>query len=157
MKHQIACLAEIAVRGRTHIHRNGYSRDIEYEPEPEAATRLAQQLAQLAKGSAVIGERATVEAEDYELVKRVAFDCVPTLRRKLLFSAIRGEKFTGPPYSTISYAREDLTELGLLTCEDLSEQAQELLSQAGVFCPSQKVPSTRANGFPSTSQRRDMS
>ena len=54
---RIAALAEFTVRARTHIHRNGYSKEIEYVPEPEAATRLAQQLAQLSKGSALVREK----------------------------------------------------------------------------------------------------
>jgi len=125
----IAALAEFAVRGRTHVHRNGYSKEIEYIPEPEAATRLAQQLTQLAKGSALLAPRSSVEGEDYHLVQRVAFDCIPTARRRLLDTLIRGEKADkcGLPSSTLSYVKEELQALDLLTGDELSALARSLL------------------------------
>ena len=136
MQRSISALAEFAVRGRTHIHRNGRSKEIDYVPEPEAATRLAQQLAQLAKGSALVMERATVEDEDYQLVTRVAFDCTPAPRRRVLDALMRsgeGEKSTGAA-STLHYAREELAALGLLTTEGaLSELSRDLLRQADVM------------------------
>jgi hypothetical protein len=132
---QIASLAEFAVRGRTHIHRNGRSKEIDYIPEPEAATRLAQQLAQLAKGSALLTERACVEEEDYQLVRRVAFDCIIPLRRGLLDALIRGERPEACklPGSTLSYVREELRAVGLLEGDALSDLSRSLLSEAGVF------------------------
>jgi hypothetical protein len=135
LERRIAHLAEFAVRGRTHIHRNGYSKEIAYVPEPEAATRLSQQLAQLAKGSALVAARNSVEAEDYCLVRRVAFDCIPTARRKVLDALIRAEKIEGSglPSSTLSYVKEDLRALDLLTGDQLSEQARSLLAKAGAF------------------------
>jgi hypothetical protein len=135
LQERIAALAEFAVRGRTHIERNGYRKDIEYIPEPEAATRLAQQLAQLAKGSALIGARNSAEQEDYCLVQRVGFDCIPTVRRKLLDTLIRGEKADKCqlPSSTLSYVKEELQLLDLLRGDELSHQARNLLVQAGVL------------------------
>jgi hypothetical protein len=134
LQERIAALAEFAVRGRTHVHRNGYSKEIDYIPEPEAATRLAQQLAQLAKGSALIAARSTVESEDYDLVKRVAFDCIPTPRRKVLDNLMREEQAdrSGLPSSTLSYVKEELQALALLTGDGISDQARSLLARAGL-------------------------
>ena len=138
---QIAALAEFAVRARTHVARDK-SKQIMYTPEPEAATRLAQQLCQLAKGSALLVGRTTVNVEDLELVGRVAFDCIPATRREILESCIRTEQGQQPgslsvPESTLSYAREDLRSVGLLTGTALSERAQELLraGRGGVLSP----------------------
>ena len=69
--------------------------------------------------------------DDLALVKRVAFDCIPTTRRRLLDALIRGEKGTGAA-STLSYAREELEELELLSSGSLSDLALKLLRQAGV-------------------------
>jgi hypothetical protein len=131
LQQRIAALAEFAVRGRTHIHRNGRSKEIEYVPEPEAATRLAQQLAQLAKGSALVMQHAGVEDDDYRLVKRVAFDCIPAPRRRLIDALIRGEKSTGAA-STLSYAKQELEALALLSDDALSDFARDLLRQANM-------------------------
>jgi hypothetical protein len=132
---RIAALAEFAVRGRTHVHRNGYSKQIDYIPEAEAATRLAQQLTQLAKGSAMLGARSSVEREDFQLVQRVAFDCMPTARRRLLDTLMCGEQAdkSGLPSSTLSYVKEELQALGLLTGDGLSALARDLMTSAGAM------------------------
>jgi hypothetical protein len=135
IQERIAALAEFAVHGRTHIHRNGSNKNIEYLPEPEAPTRLAQQLAQLAKGSALIGARGCVDEEDYRLVRRVGFDSIPAARRRLLDTLLRGEPVeeSGFPGSTLAYVKEELQLLELLTEDALSVHARNLLSQAGVL------------------------
>jgi hypothetical protein len=136
MQHRIAALAEFAVRGRTHIHRVGNSKEIVYAPEPEAATRLAQQLAQLAKGSALVLAHGTVEDEDYELVRRVAFDCIPAPRRKILSRLMQApvDDVIIASASSTSYAMQELKELGLLTPDGaLSELSRNLLSQAAAL------------------------
>jgi hypothetical protein len=130
MQHNIAALAEFTVLARTHISRDK-RKEIEYVPEAEAPTRLAQQLAQLAKGSALVKERSEVGEDDYRMVKRVAFDCIPTPRRNLLEALIRGEKGTGAA-STLSYARQELEALELLSGSALSGLSTNLLCLAGV-------------------------
>ena len=120
---KIAALTEIVVRGRTHVPRNGYNKDIIYVPEPESATRLAQQLAQLAKGCALISGRDTVAEEDYVIVRRVGLDCLPPTRRKILACLIAGDSLDtlALPKSSLSYAKEEL-------------EAQELMHDGGLSC-----------------------
>ena len=68
--------------------------DHAHTPEAESATRLAQQFAQLAKGSAVLDGRSEVDEADYKnCVQRVAFDCIPAVRRTLLDTLIGGNFF----------------------------------------------------------------
>src|SRR5262249_29785846 len=131
-QHMIAALAEFAVRGRTHIPRSGYSKDIIYVPEPEAATRLAQQLAQLAKGSALLVGRAAVNVEDYRLAQRVALDCIPATRRRVLDPLIAGKppNRADLPKATLHYAVEDLQSQELLVKDELSPLALQLLQEA---------------------------
>ena len=69
---RIVKLAEISVRGRTNVNRNPTTKEMEDEPQPESATRLAQQLCQLAKGSARLDGREAVSVLDFELIKRVS-------------------------------------------------------------------------------------
>jgi hypothetical protein len=129
---RIAALSEIAVRARTHIPRNGYTKDIIYVPEPESNTRLAQQLAQLAKGSALLDGRSEVNEADFALVRRVAFDCMPPTKRAILEAAIFGKDLESVklPASTRKYATDDLEAVGLLLERRLSPLALEMLETA---------------------------
>ena len=130
LKYRIAALSEIAVRGRTHVPRSGYNKEIIYVPEPESATRLAQQLAQLAKGLALLRGKTSVEDEDLRIVRRVAFDCIPPTRRKIIEALDAGAKLAGLgiPLSTLRYAKEDLTSQGLLEEDKLSDLALALIA-----------------------------
>ncbi len=51
---------------------------------------FAEQLAQLAKGSALLENRANMIDEDYTLVRKAVFDCIPVTRRKILDTLITG-------------------------------------------------------------------
>jgi hypothetical protein len=133
----LGALAEFVVHARTHIPRDGYQKAIRYVPEAEAPTRLGQQLAQLSKGSALLDGRYAVGDSDFELVLRVAMDCIPTARRRVLEYLTTGDesKLVGMPGSTRSYAQEELHALGLIEAnsEGLSLKSLGLLTDAG-FC-----------------------
>ena len=136
---QIAALAEFAVRARTHVPRDS-RKTVVYVPEPEAATRLAQQLCQLAKGAARLAGRPVVAPDDVALAQRVAFDCIPAVRMAVLRSALLGHSLTSLdlPKATLSYVREDLglqclIHDGKKPGIDLSPLAIELLTTAGCF------------------------
>ncbi len=113
---QLASLAEYVARARSHVARDGYNKQVQYLPEPEAATRIAQQLAQLAKGSALIAGRSEVCVEDYALAKRAGLDSIPPIRRKILDALLLGQgiEHFGIPRQTADYAMQDLQLLGLL-------------------------------------------
>ena len=136
LQQRIAALAEFTVRARTHVPRSGYgAKEILYIPEPEAPTRLAQQLAQLAKGSALLAGRKVATEDDYRLVQRAGFDCIPAVRRKVLDVLIAGEDINRAklPVSSVGYAEEELSWLGLTASLSLSSLARDLLRQAGVL------------------------
>jgi len=107
---RIAALTELAVRGRTHVPRNGYNKQIIYVPEAESATRLAQQLCQVAKGSASLDHREAVTGYDYRLVQRAAFDCMPPTRARIIKALLEGKAVADVkmPDSTRHYATEEL-------------------------------------------------
>jgi len=129
---RIAALGDLAAIGRTQVPRDGHSKEITNVPVAESATRLPQQLAQLAKGSALIGGRATVNAEDYSIAHRAALDCIPTTRRRVLDALIAGRDIgeANLPASTRDYATKDLEALGLLAGTSLSPLARDLLRTA---------------------------
>ncbi len=145
IQRKIAALTEVAVHGRTHVPRSGNAKEIVfYVPQAESPTRLAQQLVQLAKGSARLDRRRVVNEKDLGLVRRVAFDCIPSIRRAILDALISGElpdpsKLKIPP-TTFHYAVQDLELQGLIQTEKhgnrelhrLSTLAEDLLRRAGV-------------------------
>ena len=127
IQQQLAALAEFVVRARTHIMRSGPSKDIVYSPEPEAATRLAQQLAQLARGSALLGGRSETNENDYRVALRGGLDSIPETKRKVLDSLIGGS--SPAPKSTTSYVLADLAEVGLVADGKLSPLAVDLIKK----------------------------
>ena len=137
----ISSLAEFTVRARTHVPRASWGdRHIQYVPEAEAPTRLGQQLAQLAKGSALLGPRGEVDDEDMAVVRRVAFDCIPQNRWTILKTLAEGKMQCeiSLPAKTKQYAMEELEALGLTTKENgaawtLTQFAADLLRAAGFY------------------------
>jgi hypothetical protein len=124
----IANLAEFCVRARTHVPRNGYSKEIAYMPEAEASPRLAQQFAQLARGSALLDGRAEVNDTDLALVHRVTMDSIRKDRRDILDALVCGRdasvssmvlaRHTGLSQSTSFRRLEELRGLKLVEFKD---------------------------------------
>jgi hypothetical protein len=110
-----ACFAVVA---RSAVERDGYDRQVELLPEPEAPGRLVGALGQLCAGLAAIG---LTDEERWQLLAKVALDSIPTVRRAVL-DALRGEWLsssmivdrTGIPRTTTGRTDEDLTLLGLV-------------------------------------------
>jgi hypothetical protein len=135
MQGRIVALAEFAARARTHMPRDGYTKDIKYVPEPEASTRLSQQLGQLAKGSAVLAGRLTANDADCKVAVRAGKDSIPATRRKIIAALIARKTLSDVdlPDSTRFYATEDLECQGLLQGGVLSPLARDLLHQASIL------------------------
>jgi hypothetical protein len=114
LKLAIAATAELIARGRTAVERERDDR-IEYEPEPEGATRLAQQFCQLAKGSARLESREYVDAADLALVHRVAFDTLHPHRTAVLRALVKGDRADAAKLAPTTLRRvlEDLQMVGL--------------------------------------------
>ena len=165
LERRIAALAEFVVVARTHVARDGRTKEILYIPEPEASTRLAQQLCQLAKGSALLARRETVTDEDVAIVQRAGMDCIPTTRRKIIEVLMRGKHRSSimlgsalkMAWSTYSYAKADLASLGLVdssfdheegeTVQWLTREAKRLLREAGIRTRRGRVVKGGFGGF----------
>ena len=142
IRHSLASLGDLVARGRTEITRSSYgNKEIIDVPQPEGATRVTQQLAQIARGSALLGGRTVVDGADLQVARRVALDSLPRARRRVLDGFIAGSSSLAPalPASTKLYAQEELAALGLLDSSRnalrhgyrLSELARRLLVDAG--------------------------
>jgi hypothetical protein len=132
---KISHLSEFAVLARTYIERDNYTRVASGVPVTESNTRLPQQLCQLARGSALLDERAEANQEDYDLVCRAAFDSVPPGRIAVLgaLQSRRSPHSLGLPKATVERAIDDLKLAQVLTTTgELSEETRKLLAAAGV-------------------------
>jgi hypothetical protein len=76
--------------------------------------------------------REEVSAADFRLVQRVAFDCVPPVRKAILEHLIGGKEGAVPgfPSSTVKYAKNDLTAVGLLSGGAISDDVREMAALA---------------------------
>lgn len=135
-QNRIPALGDFIAYCRTPVVRNSRgAREIIDVPEAESATRISQQLCQLAKGSAALDRRVVVNEQDYAMVVRVAFDCMLPARRKVLSAILPSEVLPGAfaqdasmPDTTRRYAMEDLVALGVL-----HELEHDILSERSIF------------------------
>jgi hypothetical protein len=141
MKLQIAHLGELVALSRTYVERDRTSREAIGTPVSEGNTRVAQQLCQLARGSALLDGRSEAVKDDYKLVCRAAFDSLPPSRAAVLKAAIGGESPYKPslPKATVSRAVDDLELSGILAkypggaqSQDLSDLGKRLVEGAGL-------------------------
>jgi hypothetical protein len=81
---RIASLTEFIALSRSVVPRARYTREIVAEADAEGNTRLPQQLAQVGRGWAVLQGRDIVNEDDYHLIQRAAFDCLPPVNRSVI-------------------------------------------------------------------------
>jgi hypothetical protein len=115
----LVSLAVLAVRCRSAVERDGRDRDIELIPDPEAPTRLVVQLARLLAGLRRIGAE---DDQAWRIVRKVALDSIPDLRRNVLEQVAAGEQATTAiaeacdyPTTTVRRACEDLAAHHIIT------------------------------------------
>lgn len=84
LQSRILDIAQFVALARTTVDRDRNNREITYFPYPEVPTRLSKQLCDLARGIAMAREKSKVTASDVRLVQKVATDCIPANRLKLL-------------------------------------------------------------------------
>ncbi len=111
---RLVTLADIAALARSPVQRD-YRGDLELILDPEAATRIAKQLAQLFRGLCSIGlERPAAWAT----VARVGLDCIPKLRRAVIrYLELKGGE---AKTSVVAEAVEHPTQTTRRSLEDLA-------------------------------------
>jgi hypothetical protein len=112
---RLAALASLAVRCRSAVDRDGYRREIELVPDPEAPARLACVLSQLHAGMFVVGVEP---AATWDAIIKCAFDSMPQTRRKVfeLLRTTDKQLDTTAVATTIGYP----TPTAMRACEDLA-------------------------------------
>jgi hypothetical protein len=87
---RVATVADFITRARSGVQRDGYKRELEYAPEPEAPTRFAKVLLSLGSGIALAYDSPNVTEREVRLVLRVALDCLPLIRRRVIAALVHG-------------------------------------------------------------------
>lgn len=120
---RLVSMSTLTVRARSSIERDGYTRDIELVPEPEAPTRIIVVLRRLLQGLDAIGIDRDVS---WVVIAKAALDSIPAIRLaclKTLNAAHPAQLDTNEiasqiryPASTTRRALEDLTAHSLTYC-----------------------------------------
>ncbi len=87
---RIATVADFVTRARSGVERDGYKRELQYAPEPEAPTRFAKVLLSLASGIALAYDSPEITERELGLVLRVALDCLPLIRHRVIAALVHG-------------------------------------------------------------------
>jgi hypothetical protein len=110
----ISQYADKTARLRTPVQRDRFRNLVAY-PEPEIGTDLTQGFSRIVKGLKLLD----VDYETY--LNRLLWDCMPTIRARVLECLARGENdpnmiasLTNLSRSTVHYLLEDLRLLGLI-------------------------------------------
>jgi len=117
----LVSLATLVVRARSAVERDGYSREIDLIPPPEAPTRLVVVLERLLAGLDAIGLARELA---WPVVQKAALDSVPALRLAALeYLAAQATADTNTIATAVRYpavttrrALEDLTAHALASC-----------------------------------------
>lgn len=119
---RIARMSALACAARSHVQRDSRTRDVEYEPEPEAPGRFSKMLHSLYAGLLVTGDE-----DKFEVLSRCCKDAIPRTRLRLLECAARGVEFKklNIPKTTLRRVRGDLEALSLLDGEALTPEAAD--------------------------------
>jgi hypothetical protein len=120
-KDELVRLASLVTRARSAVERDRHTREIELVPGAEGPARLAVTLERLLAGLDVLDCERELS---WTVVRRVALDCIPALRRQLLEHLCDGAapettkdiaEAVSLPTNTVRRALEDLTAYGLMT------------------------------------------
>jgi len=122
MENKIIDLACFTAAARTGVSRNRYTHIVEYTPEPELPARLTKQLYQLGCALATVRRKLELEQEEWQVIKKVAIDCLPRQRWLLIrkLHNVGGGSIkdislaTNCPYPTTKLLLEDLNALELV-------------------------------------------
>lgn len=118
---KLIALASFVARARSAVERDGFRREVELVPAPEAPTRIVIVLDRLRAGLLAIGLH---ETEAARLVRKVGLDCLPVIRRKVIERLAAAPEarvslgevagYAGHPETTTRRALEDLAAHGVV-------------------------------------------
>src|SRR5262249_8021552 len=126
----LAVVADFTTRARSGVLRDRAGQLL-YAPEPEAPTRFAKVMLALASGIALAYDDTEVTPRALQWVLRVALDCLPAVRRRVIAALVQGAiEADGEALSTrqmagavqfsaktLRRALEDLQALEVVDCQ----------------------------------------
>jgi hypothetical protein len=116
MEARLGNLSEFVCMARAHVHRD-HKGEIDTDPMPESNTRLPQNFSQVLRGWTALMEGSECREEAFALVERIAWDCIPPMRR-WVFNRIRNKEsryVEGQSSNAVGRAEEELIYLGLVS------------------------------------------
>ncbi len=128
----LAEIGDVVTRARSPVSRGGYTREIQYVPDPELPARFARQLSAMQQGVLLVTGVDTAGITEVAPLARVAWDCIPTVRRRILriLYERQGQLQTGQiaesaqlPSNTTRIYLEDLQALRMVACEKAGQGA----------------------------------
>ena len=146
-------LANLLALGRSRVSRNRFDDTIDFEPTPEIGTRIVKQLKLMAIGYACIHNKNQVDEQNYQFIKRIVRDTLPSKEGKIMqtmfgmqneYPAPTSEigKLSGFPTETCRKVLEDLRLLNVVNREgdkifkwQLKGSFWELCETTGLFVP----------------------
>ena len=136
---ELVRLSTLAVKCRSDVEHDGYSREILLIPQAEAPARLALVLLRLWNAFLAIGAD---EKTTRHLVTKCALDSMPQLRRQVIEQLIKRQRLSTPaiadligyPTSTTRRGCEDLTGHGVLEREPGGQGKPDVWSLAEWAC-----------------------
>jgi hypothetical protein len=94
---RLVVLSDFVTLARSPVERDGYTREIELVPDPEAPARFAGMLASILEGLRAIGLDDDLA---WPLVVKVALDSMPAQRRQLIELLADADTTTSPAAAT---------------------------------------------------------
>ena len=146
-------LANLLALGRSRVSRNRFDETIDFEPTPEIGTRIVKQLKLMAIGYACIHNKNEVNEHNYQFVKRIVRDTLPSKEGKIMqtmfgmqnecpASTSEVGKLSGFPTETCKKVLEDFRLLNIVSREgdkifkwQLKGNFWELCQATGLFVP----------------------
>lgn len=124
MTERILDLAQLLSTCRTYVHREKND-DMPCLPQPELASRVGKQLMRVGQSVALVRGRKKVTNQEFQVMKRIALDSLPTNRRLLLTALWQHEENPQPletfaskvsriSKNTVRRELDNLTELGVV-------------------------------------------
>jgi Bifunctional DNA primase/polymerase, N-terminal/Primase C terminal 1 (PriCT-1) len=153
---RLVLLSDFVTLARSPVERDGYTREVELVPDPEAPARFAGMLAAILEGLRAVG---LDDRDAWPLVVKVAFDSMPAQRRKVLELLADADTITkrqaaealGLPTTPTGRTLEDLAAHGVLVRESGGEGKADVWR----LDPEKRhayTAAARSGGFPETSQ-----
>jgi hypothetical protein len=81
---RVHSMAVVVSKARSQSNQDRYTKAYTYIPEAEGPSRLSKQFTQLCAGIAVVNGQDFVDGKIYEILKKVAWDTIPSVKARVV-------------------------------------------------------------------------